>query len=73
MEIKIGVQHSPREIVLDVDDTAEKIAKALDAAKSNNATMVLTDVKGRKVLLPADQVAYIEIGEPETRKVGFGG
>lgn len=74
VEIKIGVQHTPREIVLDVDLTADQVAKELSDATEKNATLILKDVKGRRVLLPADKVAYIEIGEPEgSRRVGFGG
>lgn len=72
LEIKIGVQQSPREIVLDVDKTSADIEKALTEATTKGTTLVLEDVKGRKVLLPAAQISYIEIGEPSARKVGFG-
>ena len=72
LEIKIGVQHSPREIVLDVDQTADALEKALTDATTKGNTLVLEDVKGRRVLLPAAQIAYIEIGEPTARRVGFG-
>ena len=72
LEIKIGVQHSPREIVLDVDQTADALEKALTDATTKGNTLVLEDVKGRRVLLPAAQIAYIEIGEPTARSVGFG-
>jgi hypothetical protein len=34
--------------------------------------LVLSDDKGRQVMVPADKVAYVELGESETRKVGFG-
>ena len=48
------------------------IEKALTEATTKGTTLVLEDVKGRKVLLPAAQISYIEIGEPSARKVGFG-
>lgn len=72
MEIKVGVQHSPREIVLDVDQSADDLQQALTAATTTGATLVLQDIKGRRVLLPAAQISYIEIGEPTARRVGFG-
>lgn len=72
MEIKVGIQHSPREIVLEVDLSADDLQKALTDATTKGATLVLDDVKGRRVLLPAAQVSYIEIGEPTARRVGFG-
>ncbi len=72
MEIKVGVQHSPREIVLDVDQSADDIQKALTEATTKGTTLVLEDIKGRRVLLPTAQISYIEIGEPTARRVGFG-
>lgn len=72
MEIKIGVQHTPREIMLDVDLTPDQVTKALADAIAKNGTLILKDVKGRQVLLPSEKIAYIEIGEPEQRRVGFG-
>ena len=30
--------------------------------------LTLSDDKGRKVLVPADRIAYVEIGEPATRQ-----
>jgi hypothetical protein len=34
--------------------------------------LTLVDEHGRKVLVPAERLAYVEIGEPTVRKVGFG-
>ncbi|MFE3324853.1 DUF3107 domain-containing protein [Streptomyces sp. NPDC059176] len=73
MEVKIGVQHAPREIVLECGQTAEDVERAVaDALAGKAALLALTDDKGRKVLVPADRIAYVEIGEPATRRVGFG-
>ncbi|MFJ6635641.1 DUF3107 domain-containing protein [Streptomyces sp. NPDC091376] len=73
MEVKIGVQHAPREIVLESAQTAEEVERAVADALAGKAQLLsLTDDKGRKVLVPADRVAYVEIGEPATRRVGFG-
>ncbi|URM89732.1 DUF3107 domain-containing protein [Streptomyces sp. MRC013] len=73
MEVKIGVQHAPREIVLESGQSAEDVERAVAEALSGEAQLLsLTDDKGRKVLVPADRLAYVEIGEPATRRVGFG-
>lgn len=71
LEIKIGVLHSPREITLDVDQSADDINKLLETAVKDGSTLKLSDVKGRQLILPADKISYIEIGEPEARRVGF--
>ncbi|AGJ57129.1 DUF3107 domain-containing protein [Streptomyces sp. NPDC053741] len=73
MEVKIGVQHTPREIVLESGLSAEEVESAVSEALNGKAQLLsLTDDKGRKVLVPADRIAYVEIGEPSARRVGFG-
>ncbi|MEW2524753.1 MULTISPECIES: DUF3107 domain-containing protein [unclassified Streptomyces] len=73
MEVKIGVQHAPREIVLESGQSAEEVESAVSEALTGKAPLLsLTDDHGRKVLVPADRLAYVEIGEPAQRKVGFG-
>ncbi|MER5502223.1 MULTISPECIES: DUF3107 domain-containing protein [unclassified Streptomyces] len=73
MEVKIGVQHTPREIVLESGLTAEEVESTVAEALAGKTQLLsLTDEKGRKVLVPADRIAYVEIGEPTTRRVGFG-
>ncbi|MFD6418282.1 DUF3107 domain-containing protein [Streptomyces sp. NPDC060194] len=72
MEIKIGVQHAPREIVLESGQSAEEVEKVVGAALAGKAPLLsLTDEHGRKVLVPSDRLAYVEIGEAAVRKVGF--
>ncbi|MGW1891269.1 DUF3107 domain-containing protein [Streptomyces sp. NPDC002004] len=73
MEVKIGVQHAPREIVLESGQNTEEIEKAVADALSGKAQLLsLEDIHGRRVLIPADRLAYVELGEPTTRRVGFG-
>jgi hypothetical protein len=73
VEVKIGVQHSPREIVLESGLSAEEVESTVAEALNGKARLLsLTDEKGRKVLVPADRIAYVEIGEPTARRVGFG-
>jgi uncharacterized protein DUF3107 len=74
MEVKIGVLHTPKELSLDVDLSAEEVANALDEAiKKEDAVLWLDDAKGRRVGIPAARVAYVEIETNGTSKrVGFG-
>ncbi|RJK98067.1 DUF3107 domain-containing protein [Vallicoccus soli] len=73
MEVKIGVQNAAREVVLESAETAQQVAEAVSAALSSGTGLIdLVDEKGRRVLVPVDKVAYVEIGEPEARRVGFG-
>jgi predicted transcriptional regulator len=73
VEIKIGVQHAARELSLESELSAEEAEKIISAALNGKSSLlVLTDEKGRKVIVPTDRLAYVEIGEPSSRRVGFG-
>ncbi|GGW32654.1 ATP-binding protein [Streptomyces lucensis JCM 4490] len=73
MEVKIGVQHAPREIVLESGQSVEEVERLVSEALAGKTQLLsLQDEKGRKVLVPTDRLAYVEIGEPTVRKVGFG-
>ncbi len=71
MEIRIGVQNVSREVVIETDLTSADIDKKVADAMAGNA-LDLTDVKGRRVVVPAGAIGYVEIGEEERRRVGFG-
>ncbi|MBJ7904386.1 MULTISPECIES: DUF3107 domain-containing protein [unclassified Streptomyces] len=73
MEVKIGVQHAPREIVLESGQSVDEVERLVAEALAGKSPLLsLVDERGRKVLVPADRLAYVEIGEPTVRKVGFG-
>jgi len=72
VEVKIGIQQAAREIVVDTDESADAVEKTVaDALASEGGLISLTDTKGRKVLVPAAKVAYIEIGGGVVGQVGF--
>ena len=74
MEVKIGIQSVPRELVVETDTPADEIERQLASALSgdHDAVFALTMSKGGKILVPADKIAYVEFGAPEARRVGFG-
>ncbi len=73
MEVKIGVQYAMRELVLESAQSPDEVSKAVsDALKADLGVLTLVDEKGRRILVPADKLAYVEIAESEQRRVGFG-
>jgi hypothetical protein len=70
MEVKIGVQNANRELVLDTDQSGDDVEKAVSHAL-DSGLLSLTDSKGRRVVVPADKLAYVEIGSPTVGQVGF--
>ena len=74
MEVKIGVQSVPRELVVETDLTADEVERSLTAAlaQGDHAVFALPVGKSGRILVPADKIAYVEFGGPEARRVGFG-
>jgi hypothetical protein len=73
VEVRIGVKGAPRELAIDSVQSADEIQQAVDAAMKDGApTVTLTDDKGRRVIIATDKLAYIEIADADSRKVGFG-
>jgi hypothetical protein len=72
VEVKIGVLHTPREIVVESVQTQDEVEEAVAAAlKSVDGQLKLTDDKGRLVIVPANLIAYVEIAQADVRRVGF--
>ena len=72
MEVKIGIVESSRELVVSSDQTPDEVQKLVDASlNGGDALLKLVDDKGRRFLVRADQIAYVEIA-PAERRVGFG-
>ena len=75
MEVRIGVLHSPKELSLELDDgSPDEVSKLFETSlKEDDGVLWLTDNKGRRVGVPADRVAYVEIEtESGAKRVGFG-
>ena len=76
MEIRIGIQQSVRELMVEIDDEkAQANAKAAAEAALTGKTEVfsLVDNRGREVIVASAKLAYVEFGAPEgVRKLGFG-
>jgi hypothetical protein len=71
VEVKIGIQHAPRELVVDTGETAETVEKMVADAVGSEGVLALTDSKGRKIIVPAARIAYVEIGGALAGQVGF--
>ena len=76
MDVRIGLTQTPKELEVQLEDDADAgaVRSQVDAALSAGGTLWLTDRKGRQVGVPAEKLAYVEIGTPaDGRRIGFGG
>jgi len=72
MEIRVGIRNTARELVFESHLSAKDVETAVESALSNGSkTIKLTDDKGRLFIIPAETLAYIEVGVEEVRRVGF--
>lgn len=71
MEVKIGVQFAPRELVLESELTPEELAKQVEESVKSESVLQLKDKKGNTVIVPTGALAYVEVSGQNQRPVGF--
>jgi hypothetical protein len=73
VDLRIGVTHVARELTVEMaDDTdADALRDDIEAALAGEGVLWLTDRTGRRTGIPVEKLAYIEIGSPESRRIGF--
>jgi hypothetical protein len=72
VEVKIGVENSARELAIESAQTPEEVEQQVRKALAEGSDILtLVDEKGRRIIVPAAKVAYVEIAEAEGRRVGF--
>ncbi|BBZ49131.1 DUF3107 domain-containing protein [Mycobacterium heidelbergense] len=73
MEVKIGITDSPRELVISSVQTPAEVEELVAAAlRESPGLLSLSDERGRRFLIQAAKVAYVEIGAADAPRVGFG-
>jgi DNA-binding MurR/RpiR family transcriptional regulator len=74
MEVRIGVVYSAKELSVELEGKGDEIVATIEDALKGGAPVIwLTDKKGRRVGIPTDKVAYIEVAdEDQAKRVGFG-
>lgn len=70
--VRIAVINISSELAFETATSPEDIKSAVAAAISAGTPLILTDIRGHEVIVPADKIGYVEIGQPAERRVGFG-
>ena len=77
MDVRIGVLHTPKEILVEMDSSVDrdKLKATIDDTLAQDSKVLwLTDKKGRDVAIPVSKVAYVEVSSATAdRPIGFGG
>lgn len=76
MDVRIGIAESPQviEVELENDTDRDGLKAQIEAVMSGEAKIFwVTDRKGKDLAVPADRIAFIEVGTAEAdRRIGFG-
>jgi hypothetical protein len=76
VDVRIGLTQTPKELEVNLDEGADpaEVKAQVDAALAGGTTLWFTDRRGRQIGVPAEKLAYVEIGSPQDeRRIGFGG
>ncbi|NBU57117.1 MAG: DUF3107 domain-containing protein [Actinobacteria bacterium] len=71
-QVRISIINVNSELSFECPSTPEEIKSAVSAALSSSTPLILSDVRGHEVIVPAEKIGYVEIGQPTERRVGFG-
>jgi len=72
VEIRIGIINTGRELSFETTSTADEVRTQVTSALEQNPSHIsLTDAKGSSYIVPTANLAYIELGTEESRRVGF--
>ena len=76
MDVRIGVQHTMKEIEVELPSDADRdeIKSRIETALSSDTnTLWLSDRHGKDVAIPSAKIAYVELGSADhERRIGFG-
>ncbi|MDU0347191.1 DUF3107 domain-containing protein [Microbacterium sp. KSW2-29] len=72
MEIRIGIINTGRELNFETNESSDVVKSTIASALDSSASHVtFTDVKGNSYLIPTANLAFVELGTEESRRVGF--
>lgn len=75
VDVRIGIVQTAKELEVELLDDAdrEKVLHDVETALAGGSVLWLTDRRGRRVGVPVEKIAYVEVGAPAAeRRVGFG-
>ena len=71
-EVRIAVTYVSGDLTFESPLSSADILSAVTAALASGKPLELTDIRGHEIIVPADKIAFVEVGDPAARRVGFG-
>lgn len=63
VEVRIGISDSPRELTIELTNSADEIETSVARALHEGSHISFTDEKGRRLIVPATKVGFVEVSE----------
>lgn len=70
-EVRIGISDSNQELNFETSSDVATVQELVSAALDKGTTLVLTDARGRQVIVAANKISFVEVGESAKSRVGF--
>jgi hypothetical protein len=71
-EVRIGLTDIASELSFDSPSSATEIREAVTNSLVTGSPLILSDIRGREIIVAASKIGFVEIGEQAERRVGFG-
>ncbi|MFM2144972.1 MAG: hypothetical protein RI899_760 [Actinomycetota bacterium] len=72
VQVRITVANVTSDVNFESALSAAQIQSAVNAALKSGEALTLEDIRGRVIMVPADKIGFVDIGEQTDRRVGFG-
>jgi len=72
VQVRITVANVTSDVNFESALSAAQIQSAVNAALKSGEALTLEDIRGRVIMVPADKIGFVDIGEQTDRSVGFG-
>ena len=72
VQVRISITNVNSDLNFESELGAAEIQSAVNSALISGDALTLEDIRGRVVMVPADKIGFVEIGEQTDRRVGFG-
>ncbi len=71
-EVRIAVTRVASDLIFESAMSTAEVQRAVSEALATGKPLMLSDVRGHEIIVPADKIGFVEVGESASRRVGFG-
>lgn len=70
--VRISVSEATQELNFETALSADEVKALVSQALASGQPLMLTEIKGREIIVPAAKIGFVDISITQERRVGFG-